>query len=62
MNAEELVVAEITDKGILLRPAAVVPVEIWSEERIAEFRMDEAELGRVLDACDIARSNDFPRQ
>jgi len=34
---ERLLVAESTDQGILLRPAAVFPIELYSEERIAEF-------------------------
>ena len=60
VNPDELVVAEITESGILLRPAAVVPIEMWSDERIAEFRSDEKELGKVLDELGIARHDDFP--
>jgi len=37
-------IAETTPEGILLRPAVTVPIEIYSEERIAEFEQAEAEL------------------
>jgi AbrB family looped-hinge helix DNA binding protein len=37
-----LVVAEARDDGILIRPAAVLPVEIYSPERIAEFLLNNA--------------------
>ncbi|MBI4229606.1 MAG: AbrB/MazE/SpoVT family DNA-binding domain-containing protein [Planctomycetes bacterium] len=37
-----MVVAEPTAEGILLRPAAVVPVEIYSRERQAEFLLSNA--------------------
>ncbi len=32
-----MIVAEATEEGILLRPAAVVPVEIYTPERVAEL-------------------------
>jgi len=32
-----LVMAEEREDGILIRPAVVLPVEIYTEERIAEF-------------------------
>jgi bifunctional DNA-binding transcriptional regulator/antitoxin component of YhaV-PrlF toxin-antitoxin module len=37
-------IAETTPEGILLRPAVTVPIEIYSDERIAEFDEAEAEL------------------
>lgn len=37
LNEGGQVVAEATDEGVLLRPGVTVPVEIYSEERIAEF-------------------------
>ena len=43
LNAEDPIIAETTPDGILLRPAATLPVEIYTEERIREF--DEAEAG-----------------
>ncbi len=44
--------AELTDEGeILLRPAGVYPLEIYSEERVAEFleqdRMSPAESAKL---------------
>jgi len=32
------VVAEETDEGILLRPGATFPIELYSEKRLAEFQ------------------------
>src|SRR5437867_965370 len=37
-----MVVAEESEYGVLLRPAAVVPVEIYSPERKAEFLIANA--------------------
>ena len=37
-----MVVAEESEYGVLLRPAAVLPVEIYSPERKAEFLMANA--------------------
>ena len=36
--------AETTPEGILSRPVVTVPIEIYSDERIAEFEQAEAEL------------------
>ena len=43
----ELIV-EGTPEGILLRPAVSVPIESYSEERIAEFASDEAAIEKLL--------------
>jgi len=37
-----LVIAEETDRGILIRPAVALPVESYSPERIAEFILSNA--------------------
>lgn len=37
-----LVIAEETEKGILIRPAVVVPVEKYTPERKAEFLLSNA--------------------
>lgn len=37
-----MVVAEGSEYGVLLRPAAVVPVEIYTPERKAEFLLANA--------------------
>jgi AbrB family looped-hinge helix DNA binding protein len=39
--------AETTPDGILLRPAVALPVEIYTEARVAEFDDAEAELSNV---------------
>ena len=41
------VVAEETEEGLLLRPGATFPVELYSEKRLAEFaRHNEQALSR----------------
>ena len=37
-----MMVAEATEDGILLRPAAVVPIESYTIERVAEFLLNNA--------------------
>jgi AbrB family looped-hinge helix DNA binding protein len=37
-----LVIAEVQEEGILIRPAEALPVEIYSSERIAEFLLNNA--------------------
>ncbi|MGC7846356.1 AbrB/MazE/SpoVT family DNA-binding domain-containing protein [Desulforudis sp. 1088] len=37
-----LLVAEAREEGVLLRPAAVLPVEIYTRERKAEFLLNNA--------------------
>lgn len=44
---EELI-AEATPEGILLRPSIHVPLEVYTEERIAEFESDEEEIEKLL--------------
>lgn len=44
---DELIV-EQTDGGLLLRPAVSVPIELYSEERIAEFAGDDDAIGPLL--------------
>jgi len=40
LTGEATVVLEDTDQGILVRPAAVFPIEHYSEERLAEFESE----------------------
>ena len=47
LKAGEELIAEGTPEGILLRPSVSVPIEIYSEERIAEFASDEEELAKL---------------
>jgi antitoxin PrlF len=48
LNADEVLIAEATPEGLLLRPAVTLPVEIYSEKRVREFEEAEAELEKVL--------------
>jgi AbrB family looped-hinge helix DNA binding protein len=42
MEEGAMIIAEALADGILLRPAAVVPVEIYSDARRAEFLLNNA--------------------
>jgi bifunctional DNA-binding transcriptional regulator/antitoxin component of YhaV-PrlF toxin-antitoxin module len=44
LRPQDNLIAETTPEGILLRPAVTVPIEIYSDKRIAEFDEAEAEL------------------
>ncbi|QJR09974.1 hypothetical protein DSM104443_01025 [Usitatibacter rugosus] len=48
LKADDVLIAETTAEGILLRPAVTLPVESYSPKRIREFDDAEAELARVL--------------
>ena len=48
LRANDEVIIEQTDQGILLRPAVSVPIEIYTEKRIAEFADDDTAIGKVL--------------
>lgn len=52
-----MVVAEESEYGVLLRPAAVVPVEIYSPERKAEFL-----LANAVDAGDRKKAEEEVRK
>ena len=47
MSDGSLIIAEERDDGILLRPAIATPVEIYSDEQIAQFLLSNA-----VDAAD----------
>jgi len=44
LMADDILIAETTPEGLLLRPAVTLPVEIYTEERMREFDESEAEL------------------
>jgi len=48
IKADDLLIAETTPDGLLLRPAVTLPVEMYSGVRVAEFDREEADLARVL--------------
>jgi AbrB family looped-hinge helix DNA binding protein len=51
LKADDLLIAETTPDGLLLRPAVTLPVEIYSESRVREFDEAEAELAERLSAA-----------
>ena len=50
-ESDDLLVEE-TAEGLLLRPTISMPIEIYSEERIAEFLAEDDKLGKLLDDLD----------
>lgn len=48
LKAEDLLIAETTPEGLLLRPAVTLAVEMYGEKRVREFDQAEADLGKVL--------------
>ena len=49
VKAEDILIAETTPEGLLLRPSVTLPVEIYSDARLSEFDAGEAELKKTLD-------------
>ena len=50
LTDDNLVIAEATPEGVLLRPAVALPIEIYTDERVREFGESEAELAAELDS------------
>lgn len=48
IKGDDVVIAETTAEGVLLRPAVTLPTEIGTERRIRECDESEAELARVM--------------
>lgn len=48
LKADDQLIAETTPEGLLLRPAVTLPLEIYSDKRVAEFDAAEAELEKLL--------------
>jgi AbrB family looped-hinge helix DNA binding protein len=48
LKADDQLIAETVPGGLLLRPAVTLPVEMYTESRIAEFDAAEAELAGML--------------
>ncbi len=42
LSEGSLVIAEEKEEGILIRPAEILPVENYSQERVAEFLLNSA--------------------
>jgi AbrB family looped-hinge helix DNA binding protein len=51
------VIAEETPEGILIRPAITVPIEVYADQRKAEFLLSNA-----VDADDYRRAEEAVRQ
>jgi AbrB family looped-hinge helix DNA binding protein len=49
IQSDDELIIEDTEAGLLLRPAFSVPIEIYSEKRIAEFASDEDAIGKLLE-------------
>lgn len=52
IRPQDRLIAETTSEGILLRPAVTLPVEMYTQDRVAAFDAAEAELAVVLAAGD----------
>jgi antitoxin PrlF len=48
LKADDQLIAETVPGGLLLRPAVTLPVEMYTDERLAEFKAAEAELGAAM--------------
>ena len=48
LAADDVLLLETTPDGILLRPAATLPVEVYAGSRIEEFDEEERRLDEVL--------------
>lgn len=44
LKPDDLLIAEITSEGLLLRPAVPMPIELYTDERVREFDEAESEL------------------
>jgi len=48
LKPDDLLIAETTAEGLLLRPAVPMPIELYTDERVREFDEAEAEMEEVL--------------
>jgi antitoxin PrlF len=48
VKADDVLIAETTPEGILLRLAVTLPIESYSPKRVREFDEAEAQLAKVL--------------
>ena len=49
LKANDQLIIEETPEGLLLRPAVSLPIELYTEQRIAEFTRDDAAVAKLLD-------------
>lgn len=48
LKSDDLLIAQTTPEGILLRPTVTLPLERYSDARVAEFDVAESELAAVF--------------
>jgi antitoxin PrlF len=48
IKADDMLIAETTAEGLLLRPAVALPIEMYSDRRVREFDDAERELAAVM--------------
>ena len=48
LKPDDILIAETTTEGLLLRPAVTLPVELYAEERVREFDEAEANLAAAM--------------
>ena len=48
-KTQDILIAETTPEGLLLRRSVTLPVEIYSDARVREFDKGEGELKKALD-------------
>ncbi len=48
LKADDQLIAETVPGGLLLRPAVTLPVEMYTDERVAQFDAAEAELAAAM--------------
>lgn len=48
IKGDDLLIAEITPEGILLRPTVMLPIELYTSDRIREFETEEVALEKAL--------------
>jgi AbrB family looped-hinge helix DNA binding protein len=48
LEKDDQLIVEETSEGLLLKPTLNIPIEIYTEERIAEFSEDEEKVGNIL--------------
>ncbi|OFW46138.1 MAG: hypothetical protein A3J29_23865 [Acidobacteria bacterium RIFCSPLOWO2_12_FULL_67_14b] len=56
LKANDELILEDTEAGILLRPSISVPIEVYTEARIAEFARDEAAIGKLLPKAKVKKT------
>lgn len=44
IEGDDLLIAETTAEGVLLRPAIALPVEVYTDRRLEEFQAAESDL------------------